>query len=917
MSPNTRQPGAATVVAHLYSPMKTARSTALLLLLSQLFLHVDATLVSKAGQVAVIPTWDLQSTAVVGNDLGKLSRDRLDTESWYHAPVSKCTLIGCLIEAKVYNETELFFSDNLRKLDENKFLVPWIYRSEFTLQPTPGQHFFLQTNGISSRADIYLNGKMVANSSEQAGSYVGRRYDITDIVRTENVLAIKVYPTDYYRDLALGWVDWNPWPTDNGTGVWRDVEIKQTGPVVLDPLRVVPYLGAPLTLPVKVSLRARLHNLEDRATTIEAVAQVVLESGGTKYTRRQLITIPPKSSLDIFFEEVIENPQIWWPRQWGDQPLYTANLTIQTIDGHISDHASATFGLRSVTRQLNAHNDTIFFVNNRPFQVIGAGYTPNMFLRFDPAKWETELRYALDLGLNTIRLEGKNEHPELYNIADRLGMMLLAGWECCDKWEAWDYNPDLAVSPTPVWTDEDYAIAHESMFHETLMMQAHPSVLGFLIGSDYWPDERATSLYLEAARKADFQLPVIGAASKRGFSMQTGPSGMRMDGPYDWVPPNYWTTPDTLGTAAGFASELSAGVGTPGSLSSLEQFLTADDMDDLWRQPNKSLFHMSRAGSPFDTREIYNAALWARWGAPTSLDDYLMKAQLMDYEATRAQFEAFRAHWGDGGVLAQGSKGPATGMIYWMLNNAWPGLHWSLWDYYMRPGGSYFGAKVAGREEHVAFSYATKDVWAMNRALEVPIGQEKRRIEVSVLGVDGKEMFKGTSVFTTKPNWSGRVESLREGLGKVNDTVFLRLILTDEKGKTLSRNIYWLAPEIDVLDWEQSDWYFTPVTKYADFTALNKLEPADITIDAVVDGDGVFVTVENHAMVPAFFIKFDLVDEHGRDVLPLTWDENYVTLWPKEKLTLRARVIQGRKWEPVQLKAVGKNTEKTIRLKRK
>ncbi|KAL2015142.1 hypothetical protein VTK56DRAFT_6208 [Thermocarpiscus australiensis] len=871
-----------------------------------------ASLVSSPGQTAAIPSWALQSSAEVGNNLKALSRTGLDTATWHHINNSKCTLMGCLVEAGVYNETELFYSENLRKVDATQFSVPWIYRSEFSLEPGQGKHFFLQTHGISSRADIFLNGKQVVSQAEQAGSYAGRRYDITDFVKGTNALAIQAHPTDYYRDFALGWVDWNPWPADNGTGVWRDVEIKQTGSVVLGPLRIVTQLGTPRgDGPAKVTLKAQAQNLEKSAVTITAAGLVVPVSGANPVAWKKAVTLPPLSTTDIVLDAVVEKPALWWPRQWGDQPLYHANLTVSTADGTVSDYASNQFGFRTVTSRLNQYNDTMFIVNGQPFQVIGAGYAPNMFLRWDTTKWETELKYVLDLGFNTVRLEGKNEHPEFYNIADRLGVMIMPGWECCDKWEAWSYNDELAA-PSPLWNDADYAIANASMLHEAAMLQTHPSVLTFLIGSDFWPDERATPIYLDALHSLDWQLPVIDSASKRGFSPLTGPSGMKMDGPYDWVPPNYWYDTDTdndtspsssrLGAAFGFGSELGAGVGTP-ALSSLVRFLSPADLADLWTSPNKSLFHMSRDPSQFQTRAIYDAGLWRRWGAPESLDDYLLKAQLTDYEATRAQVEAYAAMW-------SARPRPATGMIYWMLNNAFPSLHWNIWDYYMHPAGSYFGAKVGGRVEHVAFDYVRRAVYLINRSLD---RAGPRTVEVQVMDVCGRVVYSETISARTRPNTSKKIASLVSPLDGVEGVVFLRLVLLDGDGAVLSRNVYWLGGELDQLDWERSEWYVTPVSRYTDFTALNELESANVTVTAVARGDGtdqVAVTLENHSGLPAFFLCMNLVDQQGKDVLPLTWEDNYVTLWPGENLTLRASAVDGGKWEPAAVQVVGKNVEK-------
>ncbi|KAL2194454.1 glycoside hydrolase family 2 protein [Corynascus similis CBS 632.67] len=890
-----------------------AERAAIALVLAGPTLTCAASLVSSPGETAAIPSWDLQSSAKASDKLDRLSRIGLNTSAWHHVKTSRCTLMGCLIEAGVYDEDELFYSENLRDVDEAQFLVPWIYRNEFSLEPGPGKHFILQTHGISSRADIFLNGEQVANSSVQAGSYVGRAYDISKLVEKKNALAIQVYPTSYYYDLALGWVDWNPWPADNGTGVWRDIEIKQTGAVMLEPLRVVTELGPSLgDEPANVTLKARAHNLEDFPVTVTANGRISLESDleGDAVTWHQKFTLPPLSTIDLALSTAIKHPQIWWPRQWGAQPLYTAVLTITAPNDTTtpSDHATATFGLRTITSTLDPrYNDTTFHVNSRPFQVLGAGYSPNVFLRSgpsNPSEYVPSLEYVLDLGLNTIRLEGKNEHPALYEAADRMGVMVLAGWECCDKWEAWSYNPDLAIDPVPVWDDADYSIAHDTMVHEARMMQAHPCVLGFLIGSDFWPDERATEGYLQALRGQDWATPVLASASKRGFTDITGPGGLKMEGPYDWVPPGYWwdTEPaeERYGAAFGFGSELGAGVGTP-ELGSLRRFLSEEELEDLWKSPNKSLFHMSRDTSQFTTREIYNAGLWNRWGAPTSLEDYLIKAQLMDYEATRAQFDAYAAMWS--------AERPATGLIYWMLNSAWPNLHWNLWDYYMRPAGSYFGAKSGARMENLAFDYVKKAVWLVNRSLDK---DGERIVRVDVVDMHGKVLHQDSTVTKTVPNTSENILSLEGVLGNVTDVVFLRLILEDvqEEGHVLSRNVYWVAREPDVLEWDDSEWYVTPVTSYSNFTTLNNPSEAEVNVDIVWDGEGVDVTLENMSEVPAFFISLTLVDTDGRDVLPVTWEDNYVTLWPGEKLGLRGKTF-GADAEPSEVIMRGKNVENT------
>lgn len=831
-------------------------------------------LTSKAGQVGVIPTWDFQSSSSVSKDLASLSKPGVDTSSWNHVKDSRCTIMGCMIESGQYNEDQVWFSDNLNKVNWGQFLVPWVYRNEFSLAPSKGQHFFLQTNGITSRADLFFNGKKIADKKVQAGSFGGHTYDITGLAGEKNALAVNVYPADFNLDLVYGFVDWSPHGPDNGSGIWREITVKQTGPVALGPMSVSIDIKIPVeSNPAKVTVRAKVQNLEDHEVQVDATS-VISESSGCTGSQKTSLKLGPNETKLVEISHDVKKPKIWWPKFWGGQPMYKAKLTLN-VGNELSDSAEESFGIRTVTSAVNSHNDTMFTVNGYPFQVVGGGYSPDMFFRWDPKRWANIMKYSLDMGLNTIRLEGMMEHPELYQMADEAGMMIIAGFVCCSKWESWAYNDELSVNSP--WVENDYETANATMRHEAAMMQPHPSVLGFLVGSDFWPNDRATKIYVDALKDAFWQVPIIASASKRGYPALLGPSGMKMDGPYDWVPPNYWydTEPSEarLGAAFGFGSELGAGVGTP-EISSLKKFLTKSEMEDLWKKPNSKYFHMSTNTSQFYDRKIYNQGLFKRYGAPTSLDDYIFKAQLMDYETIRAQHEGYSARWSQ--------DRPATGTIYWMLNNAWPSLHWNQFDHYFHPAGTYFGTKVGSRLEHVAYDYVRQEAWIINHSLNK---QGKRTIAVELVDLNGKQISKDSITVNTVPNKSGKAAKV-SGVDKIKDVALLRLVLSDDKGQVLSRNVYWLTKTIDSLDWPNATWYHTPVTKFVDFSALSKMKAADLSVKSSQSGGAHALVLENKSDVPAFFIRLNLVDKAGEDVNPAIWSDNYVTLWPKEKLTL-------------------------------
>ncbi|KAL4950524.1 glycoside hydrolase superfamily [Aspergillus filifer] len=837
------------------------------------------------GDRMVVPGWHIVSSREVQATVVELSQPFADVTNW-HRIGPRATVLGGLVQANVYDESDLFRSNHLSNLPRSLFKNTWLYREEVLLPSLAAdQHIFLIVHGISSKADIAINGSIIVCSHAQKGSYAGRSYDITRRVRAgTNCLLIQAFATDYNTDLAVGFNDWNPHPPDSGMGVWRNVELQLTGPVSLSYPSVRTFWDvsdSPTPCSVRILVDVDLTNHSQTPRDVTTICRLHIPNNEDVLEFSQTVFVPMDSTSRVTLTATLEGSQVhlWWPAAWGAQPLYEFSLTALVAGEVVSDKTpTVTFGIRSVTSHLNKHGDRQFCVNGLPFQVRGAGYAPDIFLRFDVARVRKILCYAVDIGLNTIRLEGKQEHPELYDMADRIGLMILPGWECCDKWESWDYVEDAHGSR---WTHEDYEVAEASMLHEAQMMQAHPCILGFLIGSDYWPDDSATRIYLDALKRVSWPNPVICSASMRGYPEQLEPSGMKMDGPYDWVPPNYWYG-SGYGTASGFMSEQGSGVGTP-SIESLQQFLTNKEQESLWTRPRTGHYHLGTANSPFHTRTIYNNALFARYGRPRSREVYVHRAQIMDYEATRAQFEAFS--------IRQSDDHPTTGVIYWMLNSAWPSLHWQLFDYYLQPGGAYFGAKVGARSEHVALDYATNTIYLINHYRD---REGSRKVVWHLLDADGKWLCNGESMIRTLPLTSQRISHVPE-LDNLHDVGFLRLLLYGASGETLSRNVYWLRAQRDILDWDKSNWYTTPVTTYAALSRLDSLQPA--TVDAlllssqrVASGLQIHIQLKNLSKAPAFFLRLTMFDANNQQVAPVFWSDNCITLLPLESIKVSVEV---------------------------
>lgn len=401
-------------------------------------------LVSLPGDKSIIPGWNLQSSTKVSADMASLSQPGVNVSSWYRVS-SRGTVMAGLIENGVYDETRLFYSDNMETLEkESTFLSPWLYREEFMVQPSPASYYTLKTHGITSKADIYVNGVQVATTEQQQGSYGGHQYDLTkNITSGLNCILIKAYPTNYLRDFAMGFVDWNPYPADNSTGVWRNVEIVQTGAVSMSPLRILTDFHAQgIKSIVDITIKTDLMNRAPHPVTVALNGSIMGPIRAEEVPVSGTFNLKPGEKKTVAIKSYLKDPQVWWPASWGEQVLYKVSLDamIQDVKLHLSDTSSRQFGVRHVSSYVNHHNDTAFQVNGRQFQVLGAGYAPDMFMRFDVERVRVFFQYMLDMGLNTVRLEGNQEHPELYDLADEMGLMVLAGWECCDKWEGWEVS---------------------------------------------------------------------------------------------------------------------------------------------------------------------------------------------------------------------------------------------------------------------------------------------------------------------------------------------------------------------------------------------------------------------------------------------------------------------------------------------
>ena len=854
--------------------LRTLSTATLLAILTASFLAAQGRHppVPPRGRTELV-NWAIQSSAAVKQTGDVISLAGYDTHSWYPARVPT-TVLNAQVNDGIFPDPT--YDINFQKLpgalydsgdnflidpppSDNPYIVSWWYRIEIPVRlPRAGGRLGLNFDSINYRANIWLNGKLIADSTQVAGMYRGFEFDVTDsVVPGVNALAVEVIPPKTH-DLTVYFVDWNPMPPDSDMGIVGSAYLLSTGPVSLRNPQVVSMLNPALDQ-AQLTLYADLTNGSGQAVagtlrgTIGDISFFkTIQLGAHTSTR---ISLTPQE----FPQLAMAHPQLWWPAGLGPQTLYQMQMQFET-GGAVSDRASVDFGIRQVSSQLDQNQHRLFFINGKRILIRGAAWTHDIMLRQDPERQEYEVRYARDMHINALRLEGKMFDNHLYELADRYGVLIMPGW-CVGAFEEWD-----------LWTSDQYTVARESMRYQLRQLRNHPSVFVFLYGSDNAPPPVPEHMYLQVIAEENWPNPYLNSAADHttpGF----GPSGVKMTGPYDWVAPNYWLTDTSRGGAWGFITETSPGPAVPVS-ASLRQMM---DPSHLW-PVGDSVWNFHAGCGDFAQTSDFTTALENRYGTAKDIDDYAMKSQLMTYEAQRAMFEAYGRN-----------KYTSTGIIQWLMNTAWPGLIWHLYDYYLRPGGGYFGTMKALEPVHVQYSYDDASIVVVNSLYQ---GFSGYQVTAEVYNLDLTQKYTKTMPVNIPEDSSTRAFYLPriDGLSR---TYFVRLLLNDGSGNLVSSNFYWLSTQPDVFDWNAPDFPYAQLQTFADLTDLQNLPPAEVTVNwtsDAADPDQVeHVTVQNPSLNLAFFVHLTVLKgKDGGDIAPVYWSDNDFPLLPGESRTLTA-----------------------------
>ncbi|MGC1461495.1 MAG: sugar-binding domain-containing protein [Terracidiphilus sp.] len=901
--------------------------------------------------------WNLQSACKLESDGATISTTSFHPVSWIATTVPT-TVLAAQVAAGIFKDPD--YGTNLRSIPGTTYAIGsnfsnqpmtsdsayhcgWWYRKTFSVPAGDrGKTLWLRFAGINYRGDLWINGQKAVGNKIFQGAFTHFDFDVTRylIAGKENALAVEVFaPTE--NDLAMAWADWSPMPPDKVMGIWETVDLVATGPIEVKSPAVTTHFTDASLKEADLTVFAEVRNSTDKP--VGGVLTATLEGVHVE----QPVKLAPNEDKSVSFTPdefarlKIRNPHIWWPYQMGQPNLETLSLNF-SAGGHVSDTVTTRYGIREVTSELidrsTKGNDIVaakpepppppeppapppaprprgtlgaggggtqgaprpkrppdppqqvfrlFRVNGKPILVRGGGWTPDMMLRNDPEKLRAQFRMVRDMGLNTIRSEGKMETEDFFHLADEQGVLVMIGWTCCDRWERWTR-----------WTDENKEVALESLHSQLLRLRTHPSVLMWMNGSDNPPTPEIETMYLKEETDQHWPTPTVSSATRRQTSV-TGESGVKMEGPYDYVAPAYWLTDTRYGGAWGFATEIGPGPAIP-RLDSMKKFIPAADIwphDDVWK------YHAGGGG--FKDVTAFNNAMDATYGGAQNSLEYDRISQTMAYDGERAMFEAYSRN-----------KYNSTGVIQWMLNNSWPSLIWHLYDYYLDTGGGYFGTKKACEPLHIQYSYDDHSIWVVNSTYVVASDL------TAVATVYDSNLNK---IFEDKATVQSTPDSALSGIA-IPDKVFasdtgvhfVQLTLKNKAGAVVSRNFYWVPAKASTYDWAKTRYTTSPILTYEDLTVLRKLPQAKVDASVQIVGGKAEVHLHNASSALAFQIAVTTnADESerktGEKVSPVLWSDNYVELLPGESLTLSASLPAKMNGTP-QFRITGWNiAEKTMK----
>lgn len=897
------------------------------------FLLLNSLLVG--AQQLELKKWKIKNSSEITAPDREVSQVAYQPKEWYPATVPT-TVLNALVNEKVYPDPRIGLNNyeipdasdefnekmgltkyNYLKNNRNPWKDPYWYRTETIIpQSYRGKKIWLTLHGINYRADVWVNGHLVADKKEVAGMFRRFKFDITAYAKpgSNNCIAVKIYQVDHpgvptpgtqlkvfgpvrghsydlFKDETLkmsgGW-DCAPVVRDRNMGIYQKVTLDATEDVILENPFVVTTLPQKNTLVADVNIQVEVKNVSNKKVTgkLDALITLVNEVKFPTYTKHMKGSLKPirltqnitlgageKKTIELSSKDfpslLIKNPYLWYPNGYGEQYLHHMKLSVR-LGNKVSDTKEFDFGIREVSTKLNRIGDEygrVYYINGKRVFCKGGWIQPDILLEESEKRIYDEARLMAEANINLVSSEDMPSPSEAWlDSFDKYGLMWWHVFYQCFR-----MMPGTETADNPL----DHRLAIDCVEDMMLRYRNHPCITTWIGAVEVLMNE---SLYRQTKAKVnllDTTRLYISTTSHHWdveeltpYLKEEMPTGTTDDGApdYNWAPPRYFFDKVQEVHLQMFRNEL--GMPSIPMYSSLKKFIPTVEstanvnspifpLDSIWAE------HGAWDVSNYCYRS-YDNAIRTMFGDPKNAKEYSDNAQYINADGYRAMFEAANHRMWD----------ITSGVMIWKLNSCWPDVCWQIYDWYLNPNASYYFAKKAMEPVHIQLNANDFKISLINASHET-----LKDVTVTAKVIDNmmNEVWNYSQKIPVIIANSYKELTNVPQQGKYSYNYFVKLELRDADEKLLSENLYW---------------YYSQHMDFFWFTNLKKPALKQTVNVNRQEGEYKFsIKLKNESGKLSHFNHLVLRNKKTKEEInPVFWSDNFITLFPNEEKTIYATV---------------------------
>ena len=551
------------------------------------------------------------------------------------------------------------------------------------------QHIVLVCEGLDTLAEISINGTFLAKTDNmhrtwkfQAKKLLHPGKNEIQIVFRSVLRFIEDYPYEAHKKInyipcgsmkgnqllrkahsMFGW-DWGPQTID--AGIFRDIYLQGYSHARIEDIRIHQQHAKNVSVQTSITLS---ESVPGQKLCVE-----LSEDGADKPLQTKLCKTNADGVAAVDF--VIENPKLWWPNDYGDQPLYIVRTTLLDEDGTSLESITRRIGLRTLTISQEKDewgNEFAFCVNGVKIFTRGGNYIPDdcLYTRITEKKLDYILESCRRAHFNCVRVWGGGYYPSdaFYDLCDEKGLIV---WQ------------DLMYACNVYDVTDAFAENCRQETYDNVRRLRHHASLGLWCGNneiesawDHWGDFQKETPYLRAdyIRLFEEVLPkAVQEADGETFYWHSSPSsGGCFDNPDDANrgDTHYWDVwhgqkpfTDYRKYFFRFCSEF--GFQSFPCAKTVNSFTLEDDRNIFSR-----VMESHQKNDAANGKMLYYLSENLRY--PKDLTHLLYASQVLQGMAIKYGVD----HW-------RRNRGRCMGTLYWQINDDWPAPSWSSIDYFGR-----------------------------------------------------------------------------------------------------------------------------------------------------------------------------------------------------------------------------------------